>query len=368
MRVPARRDGDLAAGTHAGGHDGVGRTPERASPAKLDQRHRPGPCRFSARRAGAILVLTPALAFVVTGCTQPAAPDPAVPPASDSIAATSIAGARPSKRSERAMRAAARELVHPPKIVLFSTPVERAIACGDDIVPLIVEESDDFAALDRDNARGIAEALGSISGERSRALMLDLCSRSDRIAQLTGMLALAQRGALPDPEEARALLVETIQGDSGAALKELAIIALGKARDPAGLPCLCEVLREPWTGSLQAYACEAVARIGSSSGVPVVEDCLRSPAFDALPDAFRALIALGDASPRPSSRATRAWPSSFPSAPPSAGGSPRRSSGPAAAATACAAASTAAPSRAWWCRARAVSGCWSTTRWRKRAG
>ena len=43
-----------------------------------------------------------------------------------------------------------------------------------------------------------------------------------------------------------------------------------------------------------AYACEAVARIGSADAIPVLRDCLKSDQFHALPEAFRACVSLGD--------------------------------------------------------------------------
>ena len=43
-----------------------------------------------------------------------------------------------------------------------------------------------------------------------------------------------------------------------------------------------------------AEACVAVARIRSTIVIPVLRDCLKSNDFNALPEAFRALVTLGD--------------------------------------------------------------------------
>jgi hypothetical protein len=171
---------------------------------------------------------------------------------------------------------------------------QRAIGYGDDILPLIREESKDFALLDNRNSFWIAEVLGAIRTDASRAIMLDLYSRGEPMARLTGAIALAQQGALPDPVEEGGFLIRTVREGADDDLRELAIIALGRSRDPAALPCLLDVLRVPHAYGEHARACVAVARIGSHTASPVLRDCLRSPDFHALPDAFRALLALGD--------------------------------------------------------------------------
>jgi hypothetical protein len=172
---------------------------------------------------------------------------------------------------------------------------KKAIRYGDSILPLIKTESGNFALLNGRNAFWIAEVLGSIKTEQSRAILNDLYSRSNRTARLTGATGLAQQGALPDKVDEQNFLVHAVRSESIDTELELAVIALRRSKDPAALPCLLDALRKEGGGYWKhAYACQAVVRIGSKEAVPVLEDCLRSPVYYALPDAFRALIALGD--------------------------------------------------------------------------
>jgi HEAT repeat protein len=190
-------------------------------------------------------------------------------------------------------RETARILVHDDKFGMRAK--QKAIRYGDAIVPLIKAESDDFKKLNSRNAIWIAEVLGSIQTEDARKILKDLYSRTGDIHRLTGAMGLAQQGIFPDRINEGSFLVETVRSDKWQEGTELAIIALGRTKDPNALPCLLDVLRKRPLGYWHhAYACQAVARIQLQEAVPVLRDCLKSDTFYALPDAFRALITLGD--------------------------------------------------------------------------
>jgi hypothetical protein len=73
------------------------------------------------------------------------------------------------------------------------------------------------------------------------------------------------------------------------------MIALGENRSVGAVPCLVEILSErPADYWNHAYACEALARIRFRGAIPALRNCMRSQDFYALPDAFRALLTLGD--------------------------------------------------------------------------
>jgi HEAT repeat protein len=77
----------------------------------------------------------------------------------------------------------------------------------------------------------------------------------------------------------------------------LAILALGRIRDAHAVPCLLAVLQERDADGYAVHgdACIALARIRSTAAISVLEDYLRaSDSSYALPEAFRALITLGD--------------------------------------------------------------------------
>lgn len=170
----------------------------------------------------------------------------------------------------------------------------KAVEYGDAILPLIQAESSDFTRLNGRNALWIAQVMGAVQTDKSRALLLNLYARTNSIQKLAGAVGLAQQGLLPGEIDERSFLVQTVRAGTGQTERELAIIALGKSTNHAALPCLHDVVRRPAGYWDHAYACEALARIGSRESVPVLRECLQSPEFHALPEAFRTLIALGD--------------------------------------------------------------------------
>lgn len=187
----------------------------------------------------------------------------------------------------------ARILVHDLKF--GARAKQKAVEYGDTILPLIQAESEDFTGLNARNAFWIAGVLGTIKTDKSRAILLDLYSRTNSLAKLTGAVGLAQQKALPDRIDEDSFLVQTVRNEKFQAETQLAIIALGKSKNPAALPCLLDVLRKrPTDYWNHAYACEALACIGSRDAIPVLRECLLSPEFYALPEAFRSLVALGD--------------------------------------------------------------------------
>jgi hypothetical protein len=174
---------------------------------------------------------------------------------------------------------------------------QEAIHYGDSILPLIQNDSANFEKLNNRNSFWIAEVLGKIRTDKSRSILSDLYSRTNRIAKLTGVIGLLEQGAFPEKITAGSFLVQTVENHSVRTQTEteLAIIALGHSQTTNALPCLMALLKDrPTDYWFHAYACEAVARIGSPEAIPVLEDCLKSEQFYALPNAFRALITLGD--------------------------------------------------------------------------
>ena len=94
-----------------------------------------------------------------------------------------------------------------------------------------------------------------------------------------------QQSAFPDSIEESSFLVQTVRNETGQAETQLAIIALGKSKNRAALPCLLDVLwQHPTDYWYHAYADEALARIGSKDAVPILRECLQSPEYHALPD------------------------------------------------------------------------------------
>ena len=184
-------------------------------------------------------------------------------------------------------------LVHDSKFGMRAK--QKAIQYGDEILPLIQKESEDFTILNGRNSFWISDVLGAIQTDRSRAMLTDLYSQTNAIARLTGAIGLARHKALPDPVDENSFLVQNVRTDPGQTETQLSIIALGWTKDEKALPCLLDLLKQrPIDYWHHAYACEALARIRSKEAIPVLRDCLKSEQFYALPSAFRTLRALGD--------------------------------------------------------------------------
>ena len=118
--------------------------------------------------------------------------------------------------------------------VLGSRVLDRAIAFGDAIIPILQKESHDFRDLDNRNSFWIAEILGRIKGQNSRAALKDLYSRKDSFQKLTGAVGLARQGVFPDGISEKSFLVKTVRkciaAGYGSSETVLAIIALGHSR------------------------------------------------------------------------------------------------------------------------------------------
>lgn len=184
---------------------------------------------------------------------------------------------------------------------------DKAIAYGDAIIPVLRKESHDFHDLNNRNSFWIAEVLGNIKSQQSRAVLNDLYSRKDNIQKLTGAVGLAHQGIFPDGIDEKSFLVKAVRKciatpvalamDTGydSSEAELAIIALGYSRSIKALPCLIDLLgTHDMSYGCHAEACIAVARIRSPKAITALRNCLKSNDFYAFPEAFRALVTLGD--------------------------------------------------------------------------
>ncbi len=184
-------------------------------------------------------------------------------------------------------------LVHDLKFGMRAT--EMAITFGDQILPFLLQESQQFSLLNGRNTEWLADVLGGIQTQASREILEELYSRTEPLARLVGAIGLAQHGVFLDEINPEHFLVQTVQTDPSQAEMTLAIIALGWIRNPAALPYLFAVLQPPphdyW---YDAEAALALSRIGAPSAILVLRDCLQRVDFAALPETFRALVALGD--------------------------------------------------------------------------
>lgn len=176
--------------------------------------------------------------------------------------------------------------------------VASAKSMGDQILDPLQRESKNYSLLNRVNAFWISDVLASNPSRRAEDVSRDLYAREDKLQRLVGAISLAARGRFPDKITEDNFLVRITRREIPEVFSEhveLAAIGLGMTRDKAALPFLIELLGSGpapyWT---HAHACQALAVIRDTNAIPTLRLCLGAPDFHALPDAFRALIALGD--------------------------------------------------------------------------
>lgn len=175
--------------------------------------------------------------------------------------------------------------------------VDKAVRSGDAILPSLrrVSGDFDFERVSGRNAMWMAEALSAMDTEEVREILRDLYGRSNRVAHLVGAVGLSRQRALPERITADAAVLGAVAASRPTVETDLAILALGWSGDPSAVPVLERVLtNRPAPYQQHARACAALARLGADSSAAILRDCLRSREFHALPEAFRALIALGD--------------------------------------------------------------------------
>jgi hypothetical protein len=191
--------------------------------------------------------------------------------------------------------ARARILVHDSKF--GRRAMASAIRDGDAILEPLRVESGGFRQLNARNADWIAEVLGGVNTESSRVILRELAGRTnrmDRLARLVGTVGLARQRALAGPVLDDAFLLGAVRGPARSDEQRLAIRALGYAGDTNAVTVLLPVLQESASYWVHAEACVALARLRVPAVIPVLRERLRSADFHALPEGFRALIALGD--------------------------------------------------------------------------
>lgn len=191
---------------------------------------------------------------------------------------------------------AARILVHDRKF--GGRSIGRCIFFGDRVLPHLKNESDDYALLDDRNSSWVAEVLGSVRTEPSLAVLQELYSRPGGYPKLVGAIGLGMHGRFTDPIDDSSFLVQCLRGDLPDMDKtqiELAAVAAGKIGRKEAVPYLLEALEKPQNDyGIYAHLAEGLGDLGDRRAVEPLKRCMKDENFHALPQAFRALIALGE--------------------------------------------------------------------------
>ncbi len=179
---------------------------------------------------------------------------------------------------------------------------------GDKIFNPLREASNNFHRLDNRNAFWVAELLAKNQSARSVELSLELYKRDDLTSKLVGAIGLAAHNQLPKDAfqqhgELQKILVSEeylYRPDSSGkkwyadtSIIELTLVAAKYARSSDSVPDIIALIeKRPLPYWVHAQAAKALGAIGDSRAILPLENAMRSSDFNALPDAFRALITL----------------------------------------------------------------------------
>lgn len=175
----------------------------------------------------------------------------------------------------------------------------------DDLLDPLRSASNDFTRLDNRNSVWIAEVLARNRSPKSLAIAKELYERTPITTRLVGATALAAHGILPGTTfDDRGLLADVIRNydreplTAGETDLHLAVTTMEYSHDDRAVPFLILVLQ--WRNvarRTQAKASLALEKIGhpvAKQAIPTLISALGDPQFYAVPEAFNALIALGD--------------------------------------------------------------------------
>ncbi|HVB66138.1 MAG TPA: HEAT repeat domain-containing protein [Candidatus Acidoferrales bacterium] len=176
---------------------------------------------------------------------------------------------------------------------------------GDRMFEPIRIASNNYSDLNNRNSFWVADFILSDKSNSSLETSLELFSnKSNLYAKLVGAIGLAAKNDYPLPVDGSSFIVQVATNKSPhetgppvywKQYNWLAIIALGYTKQTAALPFLEQIVtgdhRDYWR---DAYACEAIARIGEPKAIPILRQVFIDPNFYATPEAFTALITLND--------------------------------------------------------------------------
>jgi hypothetical protein len=170
--------------------------------------------------------------------------------------------------------------------------VDEGVAYGDAIIPALRKESGDFSDLNIVAAESIGRILSRMESDLSLNTAAELYSRENQYAKLCGALALACHHRLKDTSYLIMVVSNEKNGDD---LVQLATQVLGEIGDKSATPCLLVLLKKRDVNyCIHRNACQALGKLQDPSAQGTLRTCMRDPTFDAFPECFRALIAIGD--------------------------------------------------------------------------
>jgi hypothetical protein len=179
---------------------------------------------------------------------------------------------------------------------------------GDRLLPRLREQSLDFTRLRPRNSLLIAGVLADRRSDASREMSRELFARDSLLPKMIGAVGLASHGLLPAAEFQPGGRLKTLLADERLFAESdsvefdshddyvviLAIEAAKRARARESVPDIARLLSSRQHDSINERAAAALGAIGDARATEPLRAALRDSSFDALSQAFRALIALGD--------------------------------------------------------------------------
>ena len=208
--------------------------------------------------------------------------------------------------------------------------VRQCVWFGDRVLPHLRTEFQNYEDLRGSPSQDVALILGSIKSASALNELKTLYSRTATHQKLIGALGLIIQGQWTEPLDERSFLIQCLRSND---TRGLAIIALGVSGKKEAVPYLAEELLKiknpppleellkqnpPPPGStdneayrtqailetfsnpaygnygIQALLAEALGNLEDQRAIPALEERMRDPNFYAIPEAFRALIVLGE--------------------------------------------------------------------------
>jgi hypothetical protein len=189
-----------------------------------------------------------------------------------------------------------------------SRSIPTAKLFGDRFLQAFQEESQDYTEINPRNAFWLTSVLVSLNTDGALKTSETLYNKHEAWPKLVGAAGLAAKGLLDKKQDWKPWAKDVYEhckslnpigesyrhcpGESEAAA-EFVIKIAGIMKDQSSLPLITDAL-ESQNPPLQEAACGALASLGDTSAVILIESAFRSPGFYPVDSAFKALIAFGD--------------------------------------------------------------------------
>jgi hypothetical protein len=194
---------------------------------------------------------------------------------------------------------------------LGNRAVDKCKSYGDQVLPYLRAESDNFNLINQGNAHRVADILGATKTEASLIILRELYSRKEDYPRLVGAIGLAMHGKLEEPASDNAFLINClnsyVRALDNSSKAELAIIAMGKSANKEYVPYLIKKLLKPEQArQIYGYIIEAFGDIGDKQAIEPLKEFISNSSIPSLKQKAKKVLdlllnpeTLKDANPNP---------------------------------------------------------------------